>query len=124
MNIQEERRLLVFTYIDQNGLKSLNSLRSELKLKDDTDFNFDYTIDVLVKDRCLEQSEDLSWRITELGNSEFDRLKIEKYEDLNKMPVIIQFVLIVIAILAFMKIFPKMFPNFWDPLNFTTWISV
>jgi hypothetical protein len=112
MNVQEERKLLVFTYMEQNGINSLDSLRSELKLKDDPDFDFDNTVDVLVKNQCLEKLDDLTWKITEFGNKKFSDLKTEKYEDLNKMPVIIQFVLIVIAILAFMKIFPKMFPNF------------
>ena len=112
MNVQEERKLLIFTYIEQNGLNSLDSLRTELKLKDDADFDFDNTTELLVKDHCIEKLEDLNWKITEHGNKVYSDLKTEKYEDLSKMPVIIQFVLIVIAILAFMKIFPKMFPSF------------
>jgi hypothetical protein len=112
MNVLEERRLLIYTYIEQNGIYSLDSLRSELKLKDDPDFDFDQTADLLVKDHCIEKLEELTWKITEFGNIEFSDLKTEKYEDLNKMSFIFKLILLVIAILAFMKIFPKMFPNF------------
>jgi hypothetical protein len=109
MKLQKERELLVFAFIDQKGFRSLDDLRSEMELKDDPDFDFDSTLDDLVKEEWLEQSEDLTWKITEWGNIYFSDLRTDKYEDMNQIPIIVQGVLIVIAILAFMKIFPRMF---------------
>jgi|SRR5450755_1459996 hypothetical protein len=108
MKLQKERELLVFVYFDKKGLTSLDDIRIELELKDDPEFNFDTTLNDLVREEYIRQSEDLSWEITEWGEIQFSDLKIEKYEDLNKMYYIIP-VIIVIAILAFMKIFPRMF---------------
>ena len=109
MNLQKERQLLVFTFVDQKGLNSLDDIRSEIELKDDPEFDFDNTLNDLVKEKYLEQFEDLSWKITDWGNIYFSDLKTEKYEDINKIPIIVLGVIIVMAILAFMKIFPRMF---------------
>jgi hypothetical protein len=109
MKLQKERELLVFTFIDGKGSRSLDEIRSEIKLRDDPEFDFDSTLSGLVKEEYVEQSEDLSWTITEWGNIQFSDLRTEQYEDLNKIPFYILGVLIVIAILAFMKIFPRMF---------------
>ena len=109
MTLQQERHLLVFIYIDQNGLASLNDIRSEIKSKDDPDFDFDITLNDMARQGYVEQSEDLSWNITEWGNIKFNDLKEEKSEDLNKMPFIIVVVVIVIAIVSFIRLFPKMF---------------
>jgi hypothetical protein len=105
----KERELLVFTFIDQKGLHSLDEIRSEIELKDDPDFDFDGTLNDMVKEGYLEKLEDLEWKITEWGHFYLRDLREEKYEEMNKIPIIIQGVLIVIAILAFMKIFPRMF---------------
>jgi hypothetical protein len=109
MTLQQERHLLVFSYIDRKGLTSLNNIRSEIKLKDDPDFDFDSTMNDLVKQEYVEQSEDLSWQITDRGNIVFNDLKEEKHEDLNKIPIIIIVVVIVIAIISFIRLFPRMF---------------
>ena len=110
MNLQKERELLVFTFIEGKGSRSLDEIRSEIKLRDDPEFDFDSTLSGLVKEEYLEQSEDLSYKITAWGNIHYSDLKIEQYEDLNKIPVIILGIITVMAILAFMKIFPRMFP--------------
>ena len=109
MTLQQERYLLVFTYIEQKGLASLNDIRLEIKSKDDSDFEFDITLNDMAKQGYVEQSEDLSWNITEWGNIKFNDLKEEKSEDLNKIPIIIVLVVIVIAIISFIRLFPKMF---------------
>jgi hypothetical protein len=109
MTVQQERYLLVFIYIDQKGLASLNDIRSEIKSKDDPDFDFDTTLNDMVRQEHVEQSEDLSWKITERGNIEFNDLKQEKQEDLNKIPIVIVVVVIIIAIISFIRLFPKMF---------------
>jgi hypothetical protein len=110
MKLQKERELLIFTFVDQRGLHSLDEIRSEIELKDDPDFDFERTLNDLVKEKYLEQLEDLSWKITDRGNIYFRDLRTEQYEDLNKIPITVLGVIIVIAILAFMKIFPRMFP--------------
>jgi hypothetical protein len=110
MKLQKERELLVFTFIDQNGLHLLDEIRSELEMRDDPGFDFDSSLNEMVKEKYLEQSEDLNFKITAWGNIHFSDLKVEQYEDLNKIPIIILGVVIVVAILAFMKIFPRMFP--------------
>jgi hypothetical protein len=109
MTIQNERELLALVYLDQKGSSSLDDIRAELKLKDDPDFDFDAVLNDLVKEKYIQQSQDGSWEITELGNIIFSDLREEKYEDLNSMPIIITAILIVIAILAFIKVFPRMF---------------
>jgi Mn-dependent DtxR family transcriptional regulator len=109
MTFQQERYLLVFIYIDQKGSASLNDIRSEIKSKDDPDFDFDTILNDMAKQDYVEQSEDLSWKITERGDMEFNDLKSEKQEDLNKIPIIIVVVVIVIAIISFIRLFPKMF---------------
>jgi hypothetical protein len=109
MTIQQERYLLVFIYIERKGMSSLNDIRSEIKSKDDPDFDFDTTLNDMARHEYMEQSEDLSWKITERGSIEFNDLKTERQEDLNKIPVIIVVVVIVIAIISFIRLFPKMF---------------
>jgi hypothetical protein len=109
MTLQQERHLLVFSYIDQKGSASLDDIRSEIKLKDDPDFDFDFTLNEITKQGHVEQSEDLSWKITDRGNEVFNNLKEEKHEDLNKIPIVIVVIVIVIAILSFIRLFPRMF---------------
>jgi hypothetical protein len=109
MKLQQERELLVFTYIDRQGSGSQEEIRSALELKDDTDFDFDSTLNHLLQEGCLEPTEDAGWKMTERGKLQFRDLQAEQNDDINKIPVIILGVLIVIAILAFMKIFPRMF---------------
>ena len=109
MKLQAERELLVFTYIDQKGLLSLEEIRSALELKEDPDFDYDSTLNHLVQEEYLEQTEDAGWKMTEWGKIQFNDLRTEQYEDINKIPLIIKGILIVVAVLAFMKIFPRMF---------------
>jgi hypothetical protein len=109
MTLQQERYLLVFIYIDEKGLASLNDIRSEIKSRDDPDFDLDITLNDMAKQGYVEQSEDLSWNVTESGNIKFNDLQEEKSEDLNKIPIIIVLVVIVIAIISFIRLFPKMF---------------
>jgi hypothetical protein len=109
MTFQQERHLLVFIYIDRKGLASLDDIRSEIKSKDDPEFDFDITVNDMAKQGYVEQSEGLSWKITEWGNIKFNNLKEEKHEDLNKIPIIIVVVVIVIAIISFIRLFPRMF---------------
>jgi hypothetical protein len=109
MTLQQERHLLVFIYIDQKGLASLDDIRSEIKSKDDPDFDYDITLNDMAKKGYVEQTEVLSWKITEFGNSIFNDLKEEKHEDLNKIPIIIVVIVIVVAIISFIRLFPKMF---------------
>ena len=116
MNLQKERELLVFAYLDQKGLVSLDDIRAELKLKDDPEFDFDAILNEFLIEEYVMKSEDLSWKITEWGKIQFSDLRLENYEDINKMDYILRFVIIVIAILAFMKIFPKIFHE-WASYN-------
>jgi hypothetical protein len=110
MKLHEERELLVLTNIDRQGSSSLEEIRSALELKDDPDFDFDSTLNHLVQEGYLEQSEDLSWKITSFGRSHLCDLQAKQNDDINKIPVIILGVLLVVAILAFIKLFPRMFP--------------
>ena len=95
-------------YLDQKGLKTFDDIRTEFGLKEDAEFDFDITLSDLVKEKNLEQSGN-TWEMTEMGNIHFSDLRVEQYDDMNKMSYIVRAVIIVIAILAFMKVFPKMF---------------
>ena len=119
MNRRQERELLVFTYLIDNGLRSINQIREEWEITEDDDFEFANTANDLVKDGYLELKSDqipvdsretLSWDITEKGRFYMNELSRKEYDEKNKIPVYIWAVIIVIAILTFMKLFPRMFP--------------
>jgi hypothetical protein len=118
MNLKKERELVVFTYLLEKGLRPINEIQTELEMNADEDFQFENTLNDLAKEGYLEQkssemptdqSENLSWEITKRGKIHMNDLAQEKYEEKNKMPVIIWAVIIVIAVLAFMRVFPRMF---------------
>ena len=109
--------MLVFTYLIDNGLRPVGDIQAELNLADDEDFQIENTVNDLVKEGYLKQNipadatqpENLSWEITEKGMIYMKDLAQEKYEERNKIPVYIWAVIIVVAILTFMKLFPRMF---------------
>jgi predicted transcriptional regulator len=108
MKLQKERELLVLLYLDQKGLKTFDDIRTEFELTEDAEFDFELTLNDLVKEKNLEQSGN-TWEMTEMGKIHFSDLRVEQYDDMNKMSYIVRAVIIVTAILAFMKVFPKMF---------------
>jgi len=57
----------------------------------------------------LENPETPKWEITELGKIHLNDLVLDKYEEDTGMSFIIRGIVIVVAILAFMMIFPRMF---------------
>ena len=118
MNLKKERELLVFTYILEKGLRPVSEIQAEMEITGDEDFQLENTVDDLIKEGYLEQKspdmaadqpEGLPWEITEKGRIHMKDLAQEKYEEKNKIPVYIWAVIIVIAILTFMKLFPRMF---------------
>src|SRR5579872_7492970 len=115
MNRKQERELLVFTYLIDNGLKPVSEIRTEWEIPEDEDFQFENTASDLVEDGYLEPKfseiqadpgETLSWDLTEKGRTYLKDLAREKYDERNKIPVYIWAVIIVAAILTFIKLFP------------------
>jgi hypothetical protein len=118
MHLKKERELLVFTYILGNGSGPVSEVQAEPGITDDEDFLFENTLNDLVKEGYLEQKpsdttaeqpENPVWEVTEKGRMHMKDLAEEKYEEKNKIPVFIWAVIIFIAILTFMKLFPRMF---------------
>ena len=118
MKLQEERDLLVLTYLGQKGIRSLGEIQVDLNYGYDTGFNFDNTVNILAEEGYLEkrieiipeQPESFSWEITEPGKIYLNDLFRAKSDEINKKTYIIPIIIvIVIAILAFMRVFPKMF---------------
>jgi hypothetical protein len=54
MKLQEERDLLVLTYFNQKGIRSLSEIQVDLNFGYDTGFNFDNTVNILAEDGYLE----------------------------------------------------------------------
>lgn len=109
---------MVFTYLIDNGLRPVSDIRNEWGIAEDDDFQFENTANDLVRDGFLEQKssqipadsrETVSWEITEKGRVYLKDLAREEYDEKNKIPVYIWAVIIVVAILTFMKLFPRMF---------------
>ena len=118
MKLQEERDLLVLTYFNQKGIRSLSEIQVDLNFAYDTGFDFDRTVKILEEEGYLEkrtaiipeQPESFSWEITEPGKIYLNDLSLGKSDEINKKAYIIPIIIvIVIAILAFMRVFPKMF---------------
>ena len=118
MNRKQERELIVFTWLTDNGLRPVREIQDELETTDDEDFQMTNTLNDLVKEGYLEQKypeleadplEGINWEITEKGRIHMKDLVKERYEEKNKIPVYIWAVIIVVAILTYMKLFPKMF---------------
>ena len=118
MKLQEERDLLVLTYLSQKGIRSLGEIQVDTNFAYDTGFDFDKTVSILKEEGYLEkrienipeQPESFSWEITEPGKIYLHDLSRQKADEINKKTYIIPIIIvIVIAILAFMRVFPKMF---------------
>jgi DNA-binding PadR family transcriptional regulator len=118
MNRKQERELLVFTWLTDKGLRTVSELQAEMDLTEDEDFQMENTINDLVREGYLEQKAPMmaadqgdvtSWEITEKGRIHLKDLAQEKYEEKNKIPIYIWAVIFVIAVLTFMKLFPRMF---------------
>ena len=115
MNRKKERELVVFTWLTDNGVRSVSEIQAELGIEDDGDFQMENTVNDLIQEGYLVQKspgtpdDSGSWEITEKGRMFMKDLAQDKYEEKNKIPVYIWGVLIVIAILTFMKLFPRMF---------------
>ncbi len=118
MNLKKERELLVFTFLSEKGSLSFDEIQVEPEITGDEDFPFENTVNDLIKEGYLEQksqgipadqTEVLSCEITEKGKVYLKDLAQEKYEEKNKIPVYIWAVIIVVAILTFIKLFPRMF---------------
>ena len=118
MNRKKERELLVLTWLTDKDLRPVSEIQANLEMTGDEDFQIENTLNDLVKegylvqksrDEATETPEDPSWEITEMGRLHLNDLAQEKYEEKNKIPVYIWAVIIVVAILTFMKLFPRMF---------------
>ncbi|HET7002943.1 MAG TPA: hypothetical protein VFI33_16570 [Puia sp.] len=118
MNRKQEIELLVFTWLTDNGLRPVSEIQAEMDLTEFDDFHLENTLNDLVKDGYLEQkypamaadqTEAVNWEMTEKGRIHMKDLAQEKYEEKNKIPVYIWAVIIVVAIMTFMKLFPRMF---------------
>ena len=110
--------MLVFIWLTDKELRPVSEIRTELEMTGDEDFPLDKTLNDLVKEGYLEQKspdmisdqpESASWEITEKGRMYMKDLAQEKYEEKNKIPVYIWAVIIFVAILTYMKLFPRMF---------------
>ncbi len=110
--------MLVFIYILENGFRTVSEIQAEMEITGDEEFQFENTANDLVKEGYLEQippemianqTENLSWQMTEMGRIHMKDLSLEKYEEKNKIPIFIWALIIFVAILTFMKLFPKMF---------------
>jgi len=118
MNLKKERELLVFTYIQEKGQRSVSEIQAEMEITGDEDYPFDNTVNDLVKEGYLEpdpavhvpdQPDIPAWQLTEMGRIHMKDLALEKYEEKNKIPVFIWALVIFVDILTFMKLFPRMF---------------
>ena len=118
MNLKKERELLVFTYILEKELRPVSEIQAEMEITGDEDFQLENTVNELMKEGYLEQTppdmaadqqEGPFWEITAKGRIHMKDLAQEKYEEKNKIPVYIWALIIFIAILTFMKLFPRMF---------------
>jgi hypothetical protein len=117
MNLKKERELLVFTFLLEEELRPVSEIQAEAAVTGDEDFQLENTLNELFKEGYLEQKypaeadnpDSLKWSVTGKGMIYMKDLAQEKYEEKNKIPVYIWAVIIVVAILTFMKLFPKMF---------------
>jgi hypothetical protein len=121
MKLSNERELAVLTYLMEKGSRPISDIRSELEISEDEDFQFEETLHdliiegsvTLISSESVEINPEIpKWEITELGKIHMKDLALDKYEEDNRMSYIIRAIIIVIAILAFMMIFPRMFHHF------------
>jgi hypothetical protein len=118
MKPRSKRELVVLTYLMEKESRSIEDIQAELEISDDDGFQFEETLDDLVKEgsivpisaeTVIEGTKAREWEITAFGKIRLKDLELDKYEEENKMPYIVRAIVIVIAILAFMMIFPRMF---------------
>ena len=118
MKLSNQRKLVVLTYLREKESRSIGEIQAELGISEGDDFPFEETLNDLIKEdsvtsisseNALENSEIPEWEITELGKIHLNDLALDKYEEDNRMSYIIRAVIIVVAMLAFMMIFPRMF---------------
>ena len=97
--------------------KDLKHISADMELNAEEDFPVENTLIGLAKEGYLKQNMPgetdaagiISWDITEKGMVYMKDLEQEKYEEKNKIPVYIWAVIIVVAILTFIRLFPRMF---------------
>jgi hypothetical protein len=118
MKLSEQRKLVVLTYLMEKESRTISDIQAEFQFSEEGNFPFEETISDLTKegsvvlihsDSILENPDISGWEITESGKIHLSDLVLDKYEEDNRMSFIIKGVIIVIAILAFMMIFPRMF---------------
>src|ERR1700730_11494091 len=118
MKLSNQRKLVVLTYLREKESRSIGEIQAELGISEGDDFPFEETLNDLIKEdsvtsisseNALENSEIPEWEITELGKIHLNDLALDKYEEDNRMSYIIRAVIIVVAMLAFMMILPRMF---------------
>jgi len=121
MKLSNERKLVVFTYLLEKGSKPIRDIQAELEISEDEDFQFDEILNDLMEEGSvtlksagseMENMEIPDWEITETGRIQMKELALDKYEEINRIPYIIRAIILVVAILAFMMIFPRMFRRF------------
>jgi hypothetical protein len=118
MKLLSKRELVVLTYLMEKKSRPIENIQAELEISDDDGFQFEETLHDLVKEgsivpisneNIVDGGNTPQWEITDFGKVRLNDLELDKYEEENKMPYIIRAIVIVIAILAFMMIFPRMF---------------
>lgn len=121
MKLSNERKLVVFTYLLEKGSKPVRDIQAEFEISEDEDFQFEETLNDLIEEGSItpissrnktENMEIPDWEITESGRIKMKELALDKYEEINRIPYIIRAIILVVAILAFMMIFPRMFRRF------------
>jgi hypothetical protein len=118
MKLSNQRKLVVLTHLMEKESRPIPDIQAEFQFSEEGDFPFEETIHDLIKenfvtpisfDNTLENPETPKWEITELGKIHLNDLVLDKYEEDTGMSFIIRGIIIVVAILAFMMIFPRMF---------------
>jgi hypothetical protein len=121
MKLTDEMKLVVLTYLIEKGARPITDIQAELEIPEDEDFQpegilndlfFEGCIMLISSDTTPETNEISKWEITESGRIRLKDLALDKYEEDIRMPHIIRAIVLVVAILAFMMIFPRMFRRF------------
>jgi hypothetical protein len=121
MKLIDEMKLVVLTYLLEKGARPIRDIQVELEIAGEEDFQPEETLNELFNDgsiipissdRLMETNGISKWEITESGRIRLKDLALDKYEEDIRMPHIIRAIVLVIAILAFMMIFPRMFRRF------------
>lgn len=114
----DQRKLVVLTYLMEKGSRPISDIQTEFQFSEDGEFPLEEILHDLVKedsvtqlfsDNEMENPEALTWEITESGKMYLHDLVLDKYDEDNRVSFIIKGIIFVVAILAFMMIFPRMF---------------